>query len=198
VLDVGIVDHTLAAAADDTWLHRRLCRVARSCPVVDVLSDEIDRLRARGFNVLCHDLSETPLDETFELVVCGELIEHLDAPGPLLRNVKRMLRPGGLCVLTTPNPWYLNPIVKNCLGATVFEENADHVAWFDPWTIAALAERCGLRLARFAGIKANAKTATARLAMAVLSTLTHCGVRPELMAKSILYELVSEPDENTR
>jgi SAM-dependent methyltransferase len=42
-------------------------------------------------------------DETVDLAVCQELIEHLEAPQAFFREVARVLRPGGLFLLMTPN-----------------------------------------------------------------------------------------------
>ena len=43
-------------------------------------------------------------DESFDTVVCGELIEHLfQDPMFLMSEVNRILKPGGHLILTTPN-----------------------------------------------------------------------------------------------
>lgn len=39
----------------------------------------------------------------FDAIYCGEIIEHLFDPGHLLEEVYRLLKPEGVCVLTTPN-----------------------------------------------------------------------------------------------
>jgi len=43
------------------------------------------------------------LDGRFCLVTCVETIEHLEQMRPLLREIFRVLEPGGLAVITTPN-----------------------------------------------------------------------------------------------
>jgi len=49
-------------------------------------------------------LSEFP-QESFDLILLGEVFEHiLNQPAGLLRSIFRLLRPGGLLILTTPNP----------------------------------------------------------------------------------------------
>ena len=42
-------------------------------------------------------------DATFECVVAGEIIEHVPNPDELLREVRRVLVPGGTLILSTPN-----------------------------------------------------------------------------------------------
>lgn len=47
-------------------------------------------------------------DDSFDVVSAGEVIEHIYDPDRLLRETRRVLRPGGHVVLTTPNlqAWY--------------------------------------------------------------------------------------------
>jgi 2-polyprenyl-3-methyl-5-hydroxy-6-metoxy-1,4-benzoquinol methylase len=43
------------------------------------------------------------LDERFDTVICSETIEHLENPRHVFRSLRRLVRPGGLLVLTMPN-----------------------------------------------------------------------------------------------
>lgn len=42
-------------------------------------------------------------DATFECVVAGEIIEHVPDPDSFLREIRRVLVPGGILVVSTPN-----------------------------------------------------------------------------------------------
>lgn len=42
-------------------------------------------------------------DASFDCVVAGEIIEHVPNPDNLLREIRRVLRPGGTLVISTPN-----------------------------------------------------------------------------------------------
>lgn len=46
-------------------------------------------------------------DETFDVVVSQEVIEHVENQSRYLDLVSRFLRPGGYLILTTPNAWNL-------------------------------------------------------------------------------------------
>lgn len=80
------------------------------------------RLRKIGFDVTATDIhadqfqpKEIPLvtadlnrgfpfpDATFDTVVALEIIEHVENPNQFLREIARVLRPGGHVVLSTPN-----------------------------------------------------------------------------------------------
>jgi 2-polyprenyl-3-methyl-5-hydroxy-6-metoxy-1,4-benzoquinol methylase len=43
------------------------------------------------------------IDGAFDTVICSETIEHLENPRHVFRSLRRLVRPGGLLVLTMPN-----------------------------------------------------------------------------------------------
>lgn len=66
-------------------------------------------------------------DNYFDAVVCADVIEHVQHPDKMLSEMKRVLRPGGQCVITTPirlteepkdemhvQEWYPSEFAKLC------------------------------------------------------------------------------------
>jgi 2-polyprenyl-3-methyl-5-hydroxy-6-metoxy-1,4-benzoquinol methylase len=189
ILDVGVVEHFLDASSSEQWLHGKLCEAATECVGVDVLTEELRQLRLHGYDVKSVDLTQGPLDETFDVVVMGEIIEHVEQPGRLLRNAAMMLEEGGVLVLTTPNPWYVNVIIKNLLNTQPFTESADHVSWYDASTLYELGQRCGLQLYRYAGVRnVLARTLSGRVFFRIAPVLIALGLNELLFAKTIIYE----------
>jgi len=75
---------------------------------VDGPTDCADRAIARGYKevVFVTDLSESPLpfnDNSFELVVCKDVFEHLLNPLHSLAEIYRVIKPGGHFLLHVPN-----------------------------------------------------------------------------------------------
>lgn len=54
-------------------------------------------------------------DESFDCVTALEVIEHLENPRTLIREMKRLVRPGGLIVVTTPNNESLTSLLSLAL-----------------------------------------------------------------------------------
>jgi SAM-dependent methyltransferase len=48
-------------------------------------------------------------DETFDVVCSLQVIEHMHEPAGLMREALRVLKPGGLCAISTPNRLILSP-----------------------------------------------------------------------------------------
>jgi SAM-dependent methyltransferase len=72
---------------------------------IDIADANLRRIEAFGMRAIKHDL-EQPLpfaDGVFDTVVCSEILEHLFRPDLLLREIMRVLKPGGRVILTVPN-----------------------------------------------------------------------------------------------
>jgi SAM-dependent methyltransferase len=92
--------------------------------------------RARGVDVIERRIEEIG-DEigTVDILVSFEVIEHLFAPRLLLAQCARLVRPGGLIVLSCPNGQGFD-IAQ--LGAAALAVDAEHVNLFNPASLARL------------------------------------------------------------
>ena len=189
ILDVGCVNHSATTSVHEDWLHGRLARQARSCLGVDILPADVEALAQQGYNVKTCDVTREPLPEQFDAIVCGELVEHVGHVAGLFTHCRQMLRPGGKLLLSTPNPWFINYILKALLSRQPIIDNVDHVAWYEPCVFVELATRHGFRLSEFHGIQVtHTNTWKAGLLFRMLPVWRMLGLRQELFAKSILYE----------
>ena len=82
-------------------------RVMREFPVTAHACDyRADLMTLGDLKVDVADLNHDPLpypNEYFDLVTCTEVIEHLEDHRSVLREIARVLRPGGVFVVSTPN-----------------------------------------------------------------------------------------------
>ena len=147
VLHVGFVDELAASKLDqDVWLHSRLAEAADSLVGLDSDEQGVDWARSEGFEAQVVDAQSPEAVaalglEPADLVVAGEVIEHLDAPGPFLRAMRVLTRPEGRLVLTTPNAYRVLNFLAPLSGAELV--HPDHTAWHSPQTLRTLLERSG-------------------------------------------------------
>jgi len=93
---------------------------------------------------LCN--SDAPFAEKFDCVFFSEVIEHLPIPGYIvLERIRKVLRPGGVIICTTPNLYRLRNLAFFTIGHPIFdnfqypdedvslshvlEYSRDHLAW---------------------------------------------------------------------
>lgn len=83
----------------------RLAEIAHSYVGADISPAAVAGAQARGLDVReVPDITDLPFeDETFEVVFCSEVLEHLVFPADAVREMKRLLRPGGRILATVPN-----------------------------------------------------------------------------------------------
>ena len=64
-----------------------------------------EKYRCPNLQFLQGALTDVPIPEAnnFDLVVCFEAIEHIREHEELIREVKRLLKPGGIFIVSTPN-----------------------------------------------------------------------------------------------
>lgn len=148
---VGFVDEHLLATrvASGTWLHERLAAAASSLVGLDVAEEGVSWAREQGHEAYAVDAQSPEAVralglEPAELVVAGEVIEHLDAPGPFYRAMRELVGPEGQLVVTTPNQ--IN-FVAGLVPLTGREAmHPDHMVAFSPRTLRAIGERNGWTL----------------------------------------------------
>ena len=72
-------------------------------------TDQLMKLPGQKVDIVDLNLQPLPYpDATFDLVTATEVVEHLERYREVLRDIARVLKPGGLCILTTPNILNLN------------------------------------------------------------------------------------------
>lgn len=143
ILDIGCVQHNSDNAANPLWLHKILADAAESVVGVDYLADEVDKLRAKGYKMVAADVTKPiPLDGPFDVIVVGNLIEHLSNFDGLFENMRRLLADDGVVLISTCNPFYREQYFYSAFHNDIMV-NPEHTCWIDPVTLDQLAQRYG-------------------------------------------------------
>ena len=144
VLHLGCVAHDESKRKSGNWTHDLIVREASDVLGVDILEKDVQNLRSEGYSVECADAQNLDLGRTFEVIVLGELIEHLTDFNGLLKSIDEHLAPGGKIIITTPNATAVHWTALRLLNIEFV--NDEHTCWFDRVTLSQLLARYGFSL----------------------------------------------------
>jgi 2-polyprenyl-3-methyl-5-hydroxy-6-metoxy-1,4-benzoquinol methylase len=144
VLDIGCVQHDVENSQVDAWLHEKVVAVAGSVLGVDYLKDAVTTLTERGYNIVWGDVNnQLNIEERFDTIVVGNLIEHLSNFEGLVNNINRLLNENGVVLISTANPFYCEQYFFSAFNNDIIV-NPEHTCWLDPLTLDQLVRRFGL------------------------------------------------------
>ena len=145
VLHLGCIDHPLLEIKlnNNNLLHQKILNVAKELHGIDIDKEGIKILNEKYNigNLFCENIEndEVILSSNYEVIVAGEILEHLNNVGKAMNNIYKYLSKDGLLIVTVPN----------ALAFRIFfhtlrrRENIhpDHVSYFSPYTIYNLLKR---------------------------------------------------------
>jgi len=158
VLHLGCANYpyTQNSIDNEMLLHYDLEKSAGELYGFDFDQPGLDILAANGTGNLyradLEKLDEVAMSETFDVIVAGEMIEHLNNPGLFLTGIQRFMNAETRLVLTTINAycgmrwfWY------GLRGRRGKQEpvHPDHVAYYSYSTLSLLVKRHGLDVDSF-------------------------------------------------
>lgn len=173
LLEVGCASGAvLEAAAARGW----------SVQGVEYSADAADEARAHGVPVVLGGIADARLpDAAFDVVFLGDVLEHVPDPAATLREVARVLAPGGAFALRGPMATNslarrLGLAVMDALGKRLFLREPPYHLWeFEPDTLTKLARVSGLTVTSFRQSKTppslGKRRSVAALGVAVLDAI---------------------------
>ena len=108
---------------------------------VDIVDEYVQKARATfgseedGRRIEFRTLNAEDLDprETFDFILCTEVIEHTSSPQRVIENISRMLGPGGVAVVTLPNrvslPYSWSLLTHRLKGKPIDPVLRDHLSY---------------------------------------------------------------------
>jgi SAM-dependent methyltransferase len=102
-----------------------------------------DRARQRGLPVHTGTLPHPGLTRPYDVVTLVDVIEHVTDPRGLVEEARKLLRPGGLLLVVTPD---VSSFAARALGPRWWHYRIAHVGYFSPGTLNALLSISGFVL----------------------------------------------------
>jgi methionine biosynthesis protein MetW len=109
VLEIGCGDGRLAEIVK---------KIGADYTGIDISEQAVNICKAKGISAIVHDVN-MPLpfeSKTFDVVMIFEVLEHLFLPELCLKEVKRVLHPGGIIIGSVPNIVYLPNRILMVMG----------------------------------------------------------------------------------
>jgi len=185
VLHLGFVEHSIDHINHASWKHATIASVARRTVGVDIAEEGVRAARQLGYE--CHAIditSSASLGETFEVVIAGDIIEHLLSLDAVYQFSKRHMRQGSSLFISTPNPSCALWLPEVLLGAT-YVSNFEHTCWISPSHVNEHACRVDMTFERYYSILGGASVG----ALSRIMKSAVFRVFPELVAGTNVYEL---------
>lgn len=141
---VGRGKFILDLGCGDGFLMERIRAQGNQVMGVEIAENALIKARKKGFHVYDLSLSENwaaQIKEKFDLVVAGEIIEHIFDTDKFLKNIWLILKENGKLIITTPNIASLGRRILLCFGknplieATARGYDAGHIRYFTKDTL---------------------------------------------------------------
>ena len=158
VLHLGCTNwpYTIEAMDGGTLLHKDLAEVSPELYGFDYDQEGIDVLASKGYANLyradLENLDEVELDTQFDVIIAGEMIEHLNNPGRFLQGIKRFMNRETRLVITTINAYSGMRFLVYGLrgqGGKLEPVHPDHVSYYSYSTLKLVLERHGFTIEKF-------------------------------------------------
>lgn len=140
VLDLGVGD------TDYRFLHKFIKENSKFVLGVEIENKRAEKLIKEGYNIKIGNAENIDLKEKFDVVIAGDLIEHLDNPGMFLNNVKKHLRKKGIFICNTPNIYSFNFIIRGLIFGGKVSHFKEHTIGFTNQLLTELFSRHNLRI----------------------------------------------------
>jgi len=130
---------------------------------VDISERAVEAARRRGLNArVIPDLAETGMpDSSFDACIAIEVLEHLLFPQFAMKEIYRVLRPGGVFIATVPNTAYWRYRLDLLLmgrwqgAGTTHPWRDPHLRFFNGGTLRRMANECGFEVLRVTGVNGS-------------------------------------------
>lgn len=126
------------------------CRLAqesgqfREVVAIEPTPEMAQACQSRGVRVIAKGIEDINDEvEAADVVVAFEVVEHLFEPRTFFQQCARLLRPGGLLVVSCPNGQGFDIAVLGSLSQAI---DAEHVNLFNPQSLGLLVKACGFEV----------------------------------------------------
>lgn len=153
VLHLGCADYPYSIEQHNSGklLHEKIHKVAQRTFGLDISQEGIAFLKS-----LCYEdvfvgnverLGEVKAKGQYDVIIAGELIEHLSNVGGFYENIIEIMNDNTILIITVPNAHSIKGFVRVLTGRELI--HPEHVCYFSPATIEHLSKRYNCNLMEY-------------------------------------------------
>lgn len=135
-IDLGSADHIKTETGRK--ILKELKKETKELTLLDNNKKGIQTLKKLGYKTICANVENFKTKRKYEIILAGDIIEHLQNPGDFLKTCYKILEKDGKIIIITPNKqsiqYYLKPI-----------KYKEHLIWFDKNTLEEMLKRNKLK-----------------------------------------------------
>ena len=148
ILEVGCAEGATGASLKKSGCAAEVVGIEMSPEAAAIAETRLDR-------VVCGDLEQLTLDEpcftenSFDYIICGDILEHLKNPWLQLKRLFKLLKPGGKIIVSLPNIRYYDVILPLIFrGDWTYQKSgildSTHLRFFTEKTSVQMLSKAGL------------------------------------------------------
>ncbi len=148
LIDLAPNTPILEVGCGDGSFTKELVKYSPDVTAIDISESQIENNRRLfgGITFRQHDVAE-PLpfaDNSFGVIWCSEVLEHLFEPGYAVREMYRVLRPGGKLLITVPyHGRFKNVLIALFKWDEHFVPTNPHIRFYTKKTLGNMVEKAG-------------------------------------------------------
>ena len=151
VLHLGCAGDATLEGGPESSLHIRVSKIADCLWGIELNQASLNQVKAwlpehsdkiRYFVGNVENLKELGIQNKFDVILAGSIIEHVSNPGLMLSGIYDLMAPNGLLLISTPHTWGILQFLRVALRRTE-AVNPEHVCWYSVPTLTELVSRYG-------------------------------------------------------
>ena len=123
----------LDAGCGTGWFSKLACQRGARVTSMDLGEKLLSKvaLKCQSQRVIGSILDMPFDDNSFDIIISSEVIEHVPEPAKALKELFKVLKPGGKLILTTPNKfWYFAIWIANTFKLRPYQGLENWTGWF--------------------------------------------------------------------
>jgi 2-polyprenyl-3-methyl-5-hydroxy-6-metoxy-1,4-benzoquinol methylase len=126
----------------------KIKKTAKSLVLIEIDSLAAKKLKEYNFDVIKGNAEKVKINKKFDVIILGDVIEHVDNVGLLIDNMIKHLKKDGEIIISSPNPFFIGHFF-NVITFRKPKIQYDHTSFIAEDNLKEICRRHSLKLVDF-------------------------------------------------